>query len=297
MKPQDAFSLRTPRAADILNISFLLLLSLVVIVFRDRVAEPALLLLLYAGLIALQLLLIRHRDYTPAVRFFYDIGFPTVSIFAIFDSLGAIVHSVNPRDIDYLLIRADYLIFGGHPTVMLEPLTHPLLTEILQIAYTSYYLLPVVYGITLIRRRDAAVFDHSLFLIMLCFYLSYVGYLLAPAVGPRYTMHHLQNVELDGFLMAGPIQNLLNLLEGVKRDAFPSGHTAIALTVLALSYRNARHLLPVFVPCVAGLIAATVYCRYHYVVDVIAGVLLFTITLFVGEALYGYWNRGAHPRR
>ena len=40
----------------------------------------------------------------------------------------------------------------------------------------------------------------SLFGIILCFYLSYIGYLLVPAVGPRFTLDHLQTVSLQ----AGP---------------------------------------------------------------------------------------------
>ncbi len=69
-----------------------------------------------------------------------------------------------------------------------------------------------------------------------------MGYILFPALGPRYAMEHLQEKQISGFLVSQPIQDILNLLEGVKRDAFPSGHTGIALTVLLLAYRYARGL-------------------------------------------------------
>ena len=102
----------------------------------------------------------------------------------------------------------------------------PLLTDLLQVAYISYYLLPVTLGIALKLRADNRAFDRSLFLIMLCFYLSYIGYLLMPALGPRFTMEHLQHRELQGLFISGPVQEALNRLEGIKRDAFPSGHTS-----------------------------------------------------------------------
>jgi membrane-associated phospholipid phosphatase len=174
---------------------------------------------------------------------------------------------------------------------MLEAVTVPVLTDILQLAYSSYYFLPITLGVLLKLRRDDAAFDRSLFLIMLCFYLSYVGYMLMPAIGPRYTMHHLQNTELQGFMIAGPIQEFLNRLEGIKRDAFPSGHTGIALTVLYLAYRFEKRLFLVFLPVVIALIFSTVYCRYHYVVDVIGGVLLALIAVALGERYYGYRSK------
>jgi membrane-associated phospholipid phosphatase len=48
----------------------------------------------------------------------------------------------------------------------------------------------------------------------------------------------------------------------------------IALTVLLLSWKFERKLFRVFLPVVAALVFSTVYLRYHYVVDVVAGVVL-----------------------
>lgn len=279
---------RTWRPADALNITFLFFLLIVTAVFYSRVGNALFLVLLYASFILVQVLLIRFRDRGKLVRAVYDLGFPTISILVIFESLEKIVHNINPEDIDALLIRMDYLIFGGHPTVMLERITTPLLTDLMQIAYTSYYFLPVTLGIVLKLRKEDSSFDRALFLIMLCFYLSYVGYMLAPALGPRYTMNHLQNFDLQGLYVAGPAQELLNRLEGIKRDAFPSGHTAIALTVLYLAFRFERRLFRIFLPFVLALIFSTVYCRYHYVVDVIAGVVLAVIAITTGEKYYGW---------
>jgi len=224
----------------------------------------------------------------------HDIIFPVVGVLITFDSLGLLVHRINPQDIDYLLIRFDYLLFGGYPTVYLERFIYPPLTDILQMAYSTYYFIPLTLGVSLKTRGEKGEFEKSLFLILFCFYLSYVGYMLFPALGPRYAMEHLQTVEVGGFLVSKPIQDFLNLLEGVKRDAFPSGHTGIALTVLFLSYRYARNIFRVLLFPVLLLIFATVYCRYHYVVDVIGGVLLTVVTIVVGEVYYKFWMERAH---
>ena len=279
------------RPADFLNFLFLLFLTSVTAVFHQKTEHPSFLILLYSAMVLVQAFLILVKDSGRLIRLVYDLIFPTFSILVIFDSLEKLVHYINPRDVDPLLIRMDYMLFGGYPTVMFEDVMAPLLTDILQVAYSSYYFLPITLGAVLISRKNHAAFDRSLFLIMLCFYLSYIGYMLMPAIGPRYTMAHLQNSELGGLFLAGHIQDILNRLEGVKRDAFPSGHTGIALTVLYLAFRFEKGLFRVFLPFVLALIFSTVYCRYHYVVDVLAGVFLALITILAGEAYYGYWAK------
>jgi membrane-associated phospholipid phosphatase len=196
------------------------------------------------------------------------------------------VHRINPQDIDYKLIRLDYLLFGVYPTVYLERFISPLLTDVLQVAYSTYYFLAVTLGVAVRLKGSDYEFNKTVFLILLCFYLSYVGYILFPALGPRYAMEHLQTVELDGFMFSKTIQEVLNMIEGVKRDAFPSGHTAIALTVLYLAFRYVRKLGWIWLTPVILLVVATVYCRYHYVVDVIGGIILTIVTLAAGELYY-----------
>ena len=274
------------RPADNLTIVFSFFLLVLTLFYFEEVPSSGYLVIIYSSVIFFQLLLVRLSDNNPFLKLTRDIIFPVVSVLIIFDSLGLLVHSINPRDLDYLLIRADYMIFGVHPTVYMERFVHPVLTDILQVAYSTYYFLPVSLGVFLKIKGNEDDFERSLFLILLCFYLSYVGYILFPALGPRYAMQHLHEKELGGFLVSQPIQDLLNLIEGIKRDAFPSGHTGIALTVLFLAHRYAAMLFRIMLLPVVLLIIATVYCRYHYVVDVLGGILLAVVTIAAGEVYY-----------
>jgi membrane-associated phospholipid phosphatase len=284
-------TLLTLRPADSVTIIFLLFLMVVTLGFHERVSHVKTLVLTYSALMAVQVFLIRYHETSSqnrALDMVRCVVFPVVCVLVIFDSLGWLVHAINPKDIDPLLIRLDYLVFRGYPTVMLESFQNPWLTDILQIAYSSYYFLPITLGVLLKVQKREEAFDRTVFLILLCFYLSYVGYLLFPALGPRYTMNHLQSTDLQGLFVTGPIQELLNRIEGIKRDAFPSGHTGVALVVLGLAYRFHKPFFSVALPVVALLIFSTVYCRYHYVVDVVGGVLLAAITFIIGDRYYGY---------
>jgi membrane-associated phospholipid phosphatase len=277
------------RAADALTILFLLFLSVLTIIFWEEIPKAPFLMSIYVSLLVSQIIVILFQDHGRLSSILHDIIFPVACVLFIFDSLGWIVHYVHPEDVDFLLIRLDYLIFKAHPTVLLERITSPLLTDILQLAYTSYYFIPLIFAISLIRDNRTEEFDKTLFLVLLCFYLSYIGYILMPAIGPRFTIDHLQTTELHGLFIAGPIQKLLNQLEGIKRDAFPSGHTAIPLVILYLSFRIKRRLFYAFLPMVSALIFSTVYCRYHYVVDVIGGIALAVLTILFGQVIYDWW--------
>jgi membrane-associated phospholipid phosphatase len=281
------------RPVDILTSGFLLFLLAVTVFFHGQIPGSSVIITIYIVLLSLlfSLIFFKKRYDGKILEMIYDIIFPVIVVILIFDSLGGLIRYINPSTYDHILIRLDYMIFRVHPTIALERFTHPLVTELLQIAYASYYFLPVALGITLKIKGSASEFNRAIFLIILCFFLSYIGYLLVPAIGPRYTMNHLQNIELNGIVLRNVIDGTLNALEGVKRDAFPSGHTAVTLTVLYLAFRFKRSLFWLFLPLVAALLVSTVYLRYHYVIDIIAGIVLAVFSVFIGEKYYNYWER------
>ncbi|MGH9317673.1 MAG: phosphatase PAP2 family protein, partial [Thermoanaerobaculia bacterium] len=64
------------------------------------------------------------------------------------------------------------------------------------------------------------------------------------------------------------------------------GHTMIAVAVLLVAFRRARDVFWFLLPVAVCLVISTVYCRYHYVVDVLAGILLAVLTTPLGDRLY-----------
>jgi membrane-associated phospholipid phosphatase len=180
----------------------------------------------------------------------------------------------------------------------MERFIHPLLTAVLQFAYISYYPMAVVLGVTLAVRKKRKEFDEAVFGIALCFYLSYIGYLAVPAIGPRFTLADIQNRSLDAgpFILA--IQETLNTLENTKMDAFPSGHTAVALMTLYYAWKTKERVLAgVLLPMVSALIVSTVYLRYHYVIDVLAGIALAGLTAWAAPKAMRLLSRAARQVR
>ena len=282
------------RIAPILGLSFFFLagLTLLVFFFRGQIPLWRSLFLRYAILIGLLFLLKMYSDRNIMGRrdaLFYYFS-PILFIALIYDSLGDFIQYLH-RDIDPLLIRIDFSIFGVHPTLWMERWIVPWFTDVMSLAYVSYYFLPVTLIVVLYGKDRMAEFEISVFVLTFGYYLSFVGYILFPAIGPRFTLVHLQTVPLEGSLLTDLVRDGLNALEHNKRDCMPSGHTQIVLMVLYLAHRYERLLFYIFLPVICGLILSTFYLRYHYVVDLLAGGAAAVGCIMFGPRLYEWWGR------
>jgi len=244
---------------------------------------------LWIGLLFALRLSSQRRSLRRIGALFNDFS-PILFIVLIYESLGNLIQYLQP-DIDPWLIRIDLFLFGVHPTVWIERWIVPWLTDLMSFFYISYYFLPVILVLTLYLRNQKQDFDRAMFVLLFGYYISFVGYILFPAIGPRYTLTAFQTVPLEGGFLTDFVRDTLNSMEHNKRDCMPSGHTEIALIVLTLSHRYQRWLFYVLVPIVSGLILSTVYLRYHYVIDLCVGAALAVACVIVAPRIYKGWNR------
>ena len=276
------------RPSDLLTLFFLVLLSCLAGFSSSVTPQWTGLIATYAVLALAILATAVYRTRVGSTRkgFYLSVVATVLAVLVIFNSLGELIASIHSTTFDGRLIAVDHAIFGVHPTVWMERFINPLLTGLLQFAYISYYLIPLLLGVILIARRRFGDFEEVLFGILLCFYLSYAGYLLFPAIGPRFTLSHLQTATLQVSPFIETIQDALNALEKNKTDAFPSGHTAVSLMSLYYAWKvREKTLFAGLIPVVTGLIISTVYLRYHYVIDVIAGIALTGLTIALAPGL------------
>lgn len=211
----------------------------------------------------------------PFISFIHG-WYPVALIPITFKELTYLIPRIHPRDFDSALAAIDYRVFSAHPTVWLERFTWPPLTELLQICYPTYYFLPIILGAVVWRSGNFERFRFWVFVVTMAFYLSYLGYIAVPAIGPRFLPEILeaQTEPLTGLLFFETVRDTLNRAEGLTRDCFPSGHTEITLLALYYAWRFHRRTFRFFLPLGAAIIMSTVYLRYHYVVDVVAGAVL-----------------------
>lgn len=277
------------KPVDIVSIAFIGLLAGLTVIFYPNIPHWQWLLARYMMLILAIVVTAWYvgTSHTLKSAVYIHTFLPALIVPVVFDSLGDLIPWISPHVLDDILIKADHALFGLHPTVWLERFIHPGLTILFQIAYITYYPMAIVLGIVLVSKGRMKEFDEAIFGIILCFYLSYIGYILVPALGPRFALAHVQTRGLEAGPFVLAIQETLNALENTKTDAFPSGHTAIALMTLYYSWKfREKTLTALLIPTVSLLILSTVYLRYHYVIDVIAGILLMAGTVPLANMLY-----------
>ena len=225
-------------------------------------------------------------------------------ILLTFKELYYLIEPIRHQDYDWLFIEIDRWMFGTDPTKFLLKYSFPLLTEILQIIYSMFYFLPLILGFALLQDKRYVALDFAVFSIIYGFYLSYLGYFIIPGVGPRFTLHNFANLnnELPGIYFTNFLRNMIDIGESipngtinpqmlVQRDVFPSGHTMITLIVMYLSVRLKSRTRYFFIPIGTLLIFATVYLWYHYVIDLIGGLIFMIFSLWSGKYIFNWWRR------
>lgn len=235
--------------------------------------------LAFAGMLVVLALLARVRGGSAwsLARDFLPVG----AVLGIFLLLQPLVAGTNGHRWDAALAGADARWFGALGDRWRGAFGRPAaFTDLVYLAYASFYLLPLTVAILARRRLGPAGFEGLAFTLLLGFYLSFLGYFLWPAEGPRIPPA-LASARLGGGAVAEGVRAFLQVSERTTLDAFPSGHTALSLLAAALATRPFPRLAVLFWSWALAIVFATVYISVHYVVDVLAGALLAPLALLL----------------
>lgn len=184
-------------------------------------------------------------------------------------SLNPVVDLAAPVPFDRILQATDLALFGTHPAVALQRFAHPWFTEIALYAYSAFFLWQVGLGVVLYRRGNGD-FDDYVLTAVLFYVLSFASYAVNPAIGPRFALAESFSGPLSGPLIGTGLAQSFNDVP-MLRDCFPSGHTGLTLLTLFWALRKrAYRFFWVMLPCALLLIFSTLYCRFHYAIDLLA---------------------------
>ena len=199
-----------------------------------------------------------------------------VLVNVVYWQLGPVVEQLGANNWDAALLRADRALLADTPSVLLGGWTPPLLTDFLSGCYLLFFpgvLAAFFFAILRPELRGVRLFNGLISL----YGLGFLGYTLI-AAGPHLAMPEAFPAALTGGWLTRT--NAALVADGSNRvDVFPSLHTAITVFLMgSLWPRHRRVFLALLIPA-AGLCAATLYLRYHYAVDLFAGLLLAAATL------------------
>jgi membrane-associated phospholipid phosphatase len=293
------------KAYDIVVVIFYLFLMLINIMFNSIVERWLLWTMINLGIICYTFLIAYFENkYNNKYWKIFHYWYIAPLILFTFKELYYLIGPIRQQDYDWLFISIDRWMFGTDPTTFLLKYSFPLLTEVLQTVYSTFYFLPIVLGFALLQDRRYVAFDFAVFVIIYGFYLSYLGYFILPGIGPRFTLHDFTTLskQLPGIFLTPILRHWIDIGESipqgtvdpsaiVQRDVSPSGHTMITLIVMYLSIKLKSRTRYFFIPVGSLLIFATVYLWYHYVIDLIAGLLFMMFSIWSGRYIFNWWRR------
>ena len=270
-------------AVDKLILTYFAFTTAMVLLWWGEVPHPAGLIVWQA---LLAILLVVQIKYPNPTTWLFRNWYPVIYVASCYKEMAAYLPLARHINYDQALADVDGRIWGIQPADWLYRFQSAGLTEYLQIVYTLFVPMAILPAFLLWRRRHYPDFRYLAFLIVLGYLASYVGYILVPARGPRILLKELENMPLQGMWLFHGMQNMLDKLESVAYDCFPSGHTELTIIAWWGSRMVSRRWFLAYSIYTPSIIFATVYLRYHYSVDVFAGALLAAILIAVSPSLY-----------
>ena len=212
---------------------------------------------------------------------FWRHWYPHLFFLFCFEELGQLVHLVQPGWQDAKLMAFDHWLTGVHPTVWLEQFATPARNDFMQFIYLTYFTYLLAVGGILYCRRDWRGYWSVMTYSAVGYAIGYVIAIFFPIESPWFSMAGTWHGELRG----GAATSVINFIEHygrVRGAAFPSEHVAGAVAATWGAWRHCRWLFWVMLPLVGCMCVSTIWGRYHYVADILGGMITGTLGYVIG---------------
>jgi membrane-associated phospholipid phosphatase len=205
---------------------------------------------------------------------------------------------VNHHSLDHELYHLDLMLFGAEPAMLFDGFVTHATTEWFAFFYYGYFFVLAMHVLPILflsrRRRVLGQFGLGMLLV---FCIGHTLYLFVPGYGPYKAMPEVFANQLPPGAWWSMTTELV-ARSGAQKDIFPSLHTAAPTFILLFSFYHRRQYpfrftWPVVAFFVVNIILATMFLRWHYVIDVIAGLLLALLAHVLSVRI----TRREHARR
>jgi hypothetical protein len=217
-----------------------------------------------------------------------------------FFQLREILPAVAPWSVDGRIYALDLRLFGIEPSVYFDRFVTRSSTEWFAFFYFLYFLILCVHVLPMVYwNRDTQLLGRFATGILMMFLSAHLLYMLVPGYGPYWYLRDTFRHDLVG----GPFWHLVRETVdagGAQKDIFPSLHTAAPTFLAIFSFRHRKlypfkYTWPVVAFFATQIILATMFLRWHYLVDVVAGLVLATTASLLGQHIAD-WEHAKRER-
>jgi hypothetical protein len=222
------------------------------------------------------------------------------TLLASFFQLREILPAVSPWSDDARIYEFDLRVFGFEPSVWLDRFVSPATTEWFAFFYFFYFLVLTLHVLPMLfSDGDDQVLARFAVGILLVFVPAHLLYMVVPGWGPYWYLKGTFQHELQGGTFWRLVRETVDA-GGAQKDIFPSLHTAVHTFLAIFSFRHRRlfpfkYSWPVVALFATQIIIATLFLRWHYLIDVVAGLTLATTASLVGHRIAD-WERVRRER-
>ncbi|UCH21892.1 MAG: phosphatase PAP2 family protein [Deltaproteobacteria bacterium] len=261
---------------DRMTIIYNLVVVFFVLVFWKKISLQAYHITFNLSVIFIILLLSLNRR-NHATFFIMSLWYPLVLYAFLHYQSGMLNTVVIPRFLDDFFLNLDVKIFGKFPAFYLRGENGNLfLDEFFHFAYANYYIV-IPMTAFLLYPKDKKLFERFVYEISILFYVCFLIYIFLPVEGPLKLRH-------DYFQGGGLFKAIVDYFYA-KGDnaggAFPSSHVAVTFLVAWWAHNHLGRLKIYYWSVLFFLSIATVYCMFHYAVDIIAGWLVAVLFIYL----------------
>lgn len=277
-------------AIDAICLSYIIMMIIIISLFGCKLNDRLNIITVYLSCFAVSILFIYLRRFNNKILNFFTDNYPLLLLIPFYEISGHQVHIFFNGFFDDYILMIENAVFPVHPVTWFEQFYNPLLTEWMMMGYSVYLLLmPITTGWYYYTDQKEAA-EHNLGSLLLSLISCYIVFFLLPVEGPRFAMANQYTGELPGFLFRA-ITNLLESGAMLHGGAFPSAHCSAATVMLVLSYKYDRKLFKWIITILITLYISTVYGRYHYPLDVLAGMLFGVAGIKLYHPIKRLWDR------
>lgn len=233
-------------------------------------------LLLHVGtLTAVRTGWLTHRYLAPLLYRVVTYGCVQITYFMFADLLPLINHRV----LDAELYHLDLALFGVEPAVYFDRFVNPVTTEWFAFFYFSYFFVLAMHVLPILfASKSRRMFTEFTLGMIVLFCLGHTLYMFVPGYGPYKAMPEVFQHELSSGFWWNTTKALV-AESGAQKDIFPSLHTAAPTFILLFQFHRRgeapfKYTWPLVGFFAVNIIIATMFLRWHYVIDVVAGLCL-----------------------